>query len=185
MTKKEGSFKPLIFIYLVSFLILFLWNQVPFLQEGVHYALDPTLGWLLNWNLTLGMLIVVFVISFLSIVAQKYATDQKTLKEIRSEQKKLNEEMKQFREHPQKLMELQKKQMDFAKQSMKLSTRPIMFTGIPFILLFRWFNDLFTANSGYTLIANPTFLGFMSWFWFYLVFTLGFSILLRKVMKVV
>lgn len=82
-------------------------------------------------------------------------------------------------------MELQKKQMEFMKESFKLSARPLMFTGIPFFLLFRWFSDLFTADSGYTLIANPMFFNFLSWFWFYLIFVLVFSMVLRKVLKVV
>ncbi len=184
---KEGSYKPLIFVMLLSLLIAFLWNvkSFSFIQSSVHFVLDPSLGALLHWNLTIGMLILVLFISVISIVAQKYGTDQKTLKEIRKEQKKMQEEMKEVREHPEKMAELNKKQMDIMSKSMKLSTRPIMFTGIPFILLFRWFSDLFTANTGYTLVANPTFFGFMSWFWFYLIFTLVFSMILRKVFKVV
>ena len=181
---KKGSFRPLIIGYLVIFLVLFLWSHVPFLQNGVHYVLDPTLGWFLRWNLTWGMMIIVFFIALLSMIAQKYGTDQKKLKELKSEQKKLQEEMKQYREHPQKFLELQKKQMEFMKESFKLSTRPLMFTGIPFFLLFRWFSDLFTAGSGFTLAADPKIFG-MGWFWFYLVFTLVFSMVLRKVMKVV
>jgi len=182
---KEGSYKPLIFVMIFSLLIAFLWNQLPFLQKGVHYVLDPSLGFLLKWNLTIGMLILVLLISVISILAQKYGTDQKTLKEIRAEQKKMQEEMKSVREHPEKMAELNKKQMEIMSRSMKLSTRPIMYTGIPFILLFRWFSDLFTAGTGYTLVVNPMFFGFMSWFWFYLVFTLIFSMVLRKVFKVV
>jgi len=181
---KEGSFKPLVFVMLVSLFIAFLWDQIPFLKPAVHFVLDPTAGWLLNWNLDLGMLILVFLISVISIVAQKYGTDQKTLKEIKEEQKKMQGEMKEVKEHPEKMMELNKKQMDIMKQSMKLSTRPIMFTGIPFLLLFRWFSDVFTSGTGYTIINNPMFFGFLSWFWFYLIFTLIFSMILRKALKV-
>jgi len=184
---KEGSFKPLIFVMLGSLLIAALWSQIPFLREAVHYVLDPSLGWLLNWNLTIGMLAIVLLISVISILAQKYGTDQKTLKELRAEQKKLQEEMKSVREHPEKMAELNKRQMEIFPQTMKLSTRPIMFTGIPFILLFRWFNDLFTAGSGYTLTTSSImFLGISwNWFWFYLVFTLVFSMILRKIFRVV
>jgi len=204
---KEGSYKPLIFVMIFSLLIAFLWNQLPFLKNAIHFVLDPSLGFLLRWNLTVGMLILVLLISVISILAQKYGTDQETLREIRKEQKKMQEEMKSVREHPEKMAELNKKQMDIMSKSMKLSTRPIMFTGIPFILLFRWFSDLFTAGTNYTLTANPLasgacqtgytlvngicsaanpmFFGFMSWFWFYLIFTLVFSMVLRKVFKVV
>lgn len=184
---KEGSYKPLILVMGISILIATFWDKITFLKNAVHYLFDPTLGWLLRLNLTLGMFIIVFIIALISIIAQKYGTDQKTLKEIKHEQKKLQEEMKAVREHPEKLMALQKKQMEFIPQTMKLSTRPIIYTGIPFILLFRWFSDLFTAGNKFTLAVNPTFfnIGWLTWFWFYLIFTLVFSMILRKVFKVV
>lgn len=175
---KEGSYAPLFIIMALSILIAGFWDQIPYLKSSINYVLAPTAGWLLNWNTTWGMLVVVFIISFISIIAQKYATDQKQLKELRKEQKLLQEEMKKFREHPEKLMELQKKQMEFLPKTMKLSTRAILFTGVPFILLFRWFNDYF--------VAKPfTFIGFLPWFWFYLIFTLIFTAILRKILDVV
>jgi uncharacterized membrane protein (DUF106 family) len=175
---KEGSYAPLFIIMALSILIAGFWDQIPYLKSSINYVLNPTAGWLLTWNKTIGMLIVVLVISFISIIAQKYATDQKQLKELRKEQKLLQEEMKKFREHPEKLMELQKKQMEFLPKTMKLSTRAILFTGVPFILLFRWFNDYF--------IASPfNFLGFLSWFWFYLIFTLIFTAIFRKILDIV
>ncbi len=175
---KEGSYAPIFIIMALSILIAGFWNQIPYLKSSIDYVLNPTAGWLLSWNKTIGMLLVVFIISLISILVQKYATDQKQLKELRKEQKLLQEEMKKFKEHPEKLMELQKKQMAFLPQTMKLSTRAILFTGVPFILLFRWFNDYF--------VASPyNFLGFISWFWFYLIFTLIFTAILRKVLDVV
>jgi uncharacterized membrane protein (DUF106 family) len=184
---KGGAFRPFFIVMAASLLIAGVWNvqSFSFIKNSIHWALDPTLGWLLNWNLTMGMLIIVFLISIFSILAQKYGTDQKTLRELKHEQKKLQDEMKKFREHPEKLMELQKKQMEFIPETMKLSMRPMMFTGVPFILLFRWFMDVFTADTGFTIASNPMFFGFMSWFWFYLVFTLVFSMILRKALKVV
>lgn len=176
---KEGSFKPLIYVMILSLLIASFWDKIPFLKSSVHFILDPTSGLLLNWNLNWGMLIIVFIISLVTVLAQKYGTDQETLRELKKEQKILQEEMKKFKEHPEKVMELQKKQMAFIPKTMKLSTRPIIFTGIPFILFFRWFMDFFTA------IGNPKFFFGLTWFWFYLVFTLIFSAVLRKVLKVV
>ena len=53
----------------------------------------------------------------------------------------------------QKMMEIQKELMPISMKMMKLSMRPIVFTGIPFILTFRWFMDYFTV------IGNPKFFG--------------------------
>jgi uncharacterized membrane protein (DUF106 family) len=179
---KEGSYAPLVIILALSFIIAAFWNQIPYLKSSINYVLAPTAGWLLNWNITWGMLVVVLIISFISIIAQKYATDQKQLRELKKEQKIMQEELKKVRNDPEKFVELQKKQMATVQQTfsktMKLSTRAILFTGVPFLLLFRWFNDYF--------IAKPfNFLGFLPWFWFYLIFTLIFTAILRKILDVV
>lgn len=176
---KEGSFKPIIFIMIVSMAIAIFWDKFSFIKDGVHAVLDPSAGSLLNWNLTIGMLIIVLLISLITILVQKYCTDQKALKELRKEQKILQEEMKKYKEHPEKMAELSKKQLEFVPKTFKLTSRAIMFTGIPFILFFRWFHDFFT------LIGDPKFFGFLSWFWFYLIATMIFSSIFRKLLKVV
>ena len=181
---KEGSFKPIIFVMLASLAIAFFWDSAPFIKNSVHAVLDPSAGWLLTWNLVLGMMIIVFIITLLTTLVQKYATDQKTLRELKKEQKILQEEMKKFKEDPAKLMELQKKQFAFVPKTMKLSMRALMFTGIPFILFFRWFGDYFTAMEAIT--GDPVkFFGFMSWFIFYILFSIIFSTIFRKMFNVV
>ncbi|MFH1787607.1 MAG: EMC3/TMCO1 family protein [archaeon] len=176
---KEGSFKPIILIMFASLAIAFFWDSASFIKDGVHSILDPSAGVLLNWDVTWGMLILVFIISLITTLVQKYATDQKTLRELKKEQKILQDEMKKYKDHPEKMIELQKKQFEFIPKTMKLSMRALVYTGIPFILFFRWFMDFFTV------MGNPKFFGFLSWFWFYLIFSIIFSSILRKMMKVV
>jgi len=176
---KKGGFKPIIFIMLASLVLATFWSQIPALKNFVHSILDPSAGALIKWNLTLGMTFLVLIISVITTVIQKYATDQKALKELRKEQKILQEEIKKFKDNPQKLMELQKKQFEFIPKTMKLNMRAIMFTSIPFLLLFRWFWDFFTD------LGSPKFFGFLSWFWFYLIFTLIFSSILKKTFDIV
>ena len=182
--KGKGSFTPIILVFLVSFLIAGLWDKIPAIKNTVCIAFDPSAGALLDWNLTIGMLIIILIISVLTTLIQKYATDQKTLKELKKDQKAVQKQMKEFRSHPEKLAELQKKQFSAMPQQMKLSMRSIIYTGIPFILLFRWFNDYFMALSAVT--GEPVrFFGFVGWFIFYLVFTIVFSSILKKWIDVV
>lgn len=176
---KEGSFKPLIFVMLASLIIAFYWDKLPWISNSVHFILNPTAGSLLNWNLNLGMLIIVAVITLITTLVQKYATDQDTLKELKKEQKEIQKQMKEFKHHPEKMMELQKKQFAMMPKQMKLSMRGIAYTGIPFILFFRWFSDYFAAAG------NPRFLFGMSWFLFYLICAIIISSILRKKMDVV
>jgi len=181
----KSGFLPIILITVLSLAMAVYWDKVPFIKNAVHAALDPSAGALLSWNLTIGMLLVVFLIALITNLIQKYATDQKALKELKHEQKILQEEMKKFREDPVKMAEFSKKQMEFIPKTFKLTSRTMLFTGIPFILFFRWFYDFFNAITLANGGVAPVFFGFLSWFWFYLIFTLIFSSILRKVMKVV
>ncbi len=169
--------KILLLVLVISSFVALLWNQVPVIKQTVHFILNPTVGSLLNWNATYGMFIVVFVFSLIMTLVQKYCTDQETLREIKKEQKILREEMNKYKDNPEKLMEFNKKQLEFIPRTMEITMRPVMYTIIFFVLFFRWFNDYFTINS-------YKFFGFLSWFWFYLIFSIVFSSVLRKVFDV-
>ncbi len=176
---KEGSFKPILFVMFISILIAMFWSKVPFVSQSVAYILNPSAGVLLNWNITWGMMILVFILTVITTIVQKYATDQKELKRIKKEQKELQKELKKYKDHPEKAMEINKRNLELMPKMMKLSMRGIIFTGIPFIIFFRWFIDFFNAAG------NPKFFGFMNWIIFYLVFSLIFSSILRKALKIV
>ena len=171
---KEGSFTPLIIFMIITLILAGMWDKIPAIKSAIHYVLDPSAGSLLGWNLNLGMLVIVLIITILTTIVQKYATDQKTLKELRKEQKEIQNQMKELKDHPEKMMELQKKQFAMMPKQMKLSMRAIIYTGIPFILFFRWFQDYFLS------VGSPKFFLGLGWFWFYLISAMIFSTILRK-----
>ena len=180
----KASFRPMIIMMIISLAIAMLWDKLVFIKNAVHWALDPSAGIMLDWNATVGMLIIVLIMTVITTLLQKYATDQKTLKELKVEQKAVQKQMKEFKHHPQKMMELQKQQMSFIPKQFKLSMRSIIYTLIPFMLLYRWFYDYFGAIAAVT--GEPVrFLGFMGWLVFYLVASIVFSMILKKIMKVV
>jgi len=177
---KEGSFKPIIIVMLISLVIAGLWDKVSVIKGSIHAILDPSAGALLLWNVSWGMTIIILVVTLIVTLAQKYATDQEALRELKKEQKQIQEEMKKFKEHPEKLMDLQKTQMKLLPKQMKLSMRAIAFTGVPLILFFRWFQDFFTT------LGDVKFFGIIgSWFLFYLIIAMVFGAILRKYLKVV
>jgi len=175
---KEGSFRGPMIVLVISMFIAFFWNSLSSVRSVVSSAVDPTAGALLNWHLTGGMLVLIFVLTVITTLGQKYGTDQETMREMKKEQKELQEEMKKYKDHPEKFMELQKESMKFVMPMMKLGMRPIMYTGIPLILFFRWFMDFFAV------LGDPKFFGFFNWFWFYLLGSIIFSSILRKMWKV-
>jgi uncharacterized membrane protein (DUF106 family) len=179
---KEGMnrfFMIMFGLMAISLLLIFLWNSVPALKNSVGAALDPTAGALINWNLTLGSLVVFFFIALVTTIVQKYATDQETLRELRKEQKELQKDMNNYKDNPKKMMEIQKSIWPTTMKIMQVSMKGSLFTIIPFLLFFRWFMDFFVA------MGSPKFFGFMNWFWFYLLSILVFSSILRKTLKVV
>ncbi len=185
--KKEGSWTPMVIVMGLSLVIAFAWDKVDIIKNSVHAVLNPSAGALLNLNPTnpvLGMLIIVLIISLATTLIQKYATDQDALRELKKEQKILQAEMKKYKDDPARVAELSKKQFQFIPKTFKLTSRGIMYTGVPFILFFRWFTDTFTEMEAVTGVPIR-FFGFLTWFWFYLIFTMVFSSFLRKWMKVV
>ena len=177
--KGEASFAPVMIVLVLSLIVVSMWDKYPAIKDNAHKILDPTAGLVLNWNVFWGMTILVLIITIFMTIVQKYATDQETLREMKKEQKALNDEMKRFKDHPEKVMQLQKESMKFVMPMMKLSMRGMIYTGIPLILMFRWFMDTFAA------LGNPKFFGFMTWFWFYLITSIIFSAFVRKWMNVV
>ena len=170
---KHGSFRLIMIVMFVSMFIALSWDKMPFLKSAVHYVLNPTVGALFNWNLNVGMIIVVLLISILTTLIQKYTTDQVELKNIKKNQKEIQKEMKQHRNNPQKTMELNKKNMELMPKQFKLMGRSMVYTSIPLLFLFRWFYDYFL-----TLESNKV-LG-MHWMLIYIVLTIIFSSIIKK-----
>lgn len=163
---------------MVSLSIVFLWEQIPVIKNTAHAILDPTAGFLVNWDVTKGTLILFFIIAIITTLVQKYATDQKTLKLLREEQKEVNKELQQYRDKPEKMLEINQRNMKLMGDMMSISMKSSFITIIPLVLLFRWFNDTFAS------LGDPLFFGFMNWIWFYLISVLVFSSILRKALKV-
>ena len=165
-------------LMVLALVIAFIWDKVLVIKNSVHYVLSPSLGWLLNWNTTFGMLIFIFFISLVLALAQKFGTDQEGLREIKKEQKLLQEGMKKYKDHPEKILELNRKQLEMIPKTFDITLKPLIYTFIPIILFFRWFNDYFTLNP-------YRFFGFLSWVWFYIIFSIVFSMIFRKLFKLV
>lgn len=177
MEKQNRSLLIYFAVLFVSLYIAGQWNaelfgQKDFMKNTIGSVLNPSLGALLNWNLYIGFIVVVALTSLILTLCQKYLSNQVELKELRKEQKILQEEMKKFKDHPEKLVELNKKQLEFIPKTFNLTMKPLMYTSIPIILLFRWFGEY----------LNPIFGGW--WILYYIIGSLIFSSIFRKVFDV-
>jgi uncharacterized membrane protein (DUF106 family) len=168
--------KLMFLVMIVGLGVVFLWDNIPAIKLGVHAALDPSFGELMNWNLNLGFIFIVLIFSGITILAQKYLSDQETLKRLKEEMKLVQDEMKLYKQDPKKTSELTTKSFELTMKTMPITMRPALYTSIPFILTFRWFNDYF--------ISNPTNVFGMNWIFAYLILTLVMTSVLKKVFEV-
>ncbi len=176
----EKQNKSLLVYFAVLFISLYIvgqWNatlfgEKDFLKNKIDFILDPTLGAIMNWNIYVGFIVIVALTSLILTLAQKYLSNQEELRELKKEQKLLQEEMKKVRDNPARLAELNKKQLEFIPKTFNLTMKPLMYTSIPIILLFRWFGEY----------LHPIFGGW--WILYYLIGSLIFSSIFRKLFDV-
>ena len=176
---KDGSLRVIMAVMLLTLLIVFNWDKWTFIKNSVHYVFDPTIGALLNWNLGIGMLIIMVILSVILAFVQKHTTNQDELKRIKKQQKDSQKEIKKLqKENPKKAMELQKESMPLALKQMRLGMASYVYTAIPFVFLYRWFYDYF-------IILGTNKIWGINWILFYLISFMIFSSIIKKKMDVV
>lgn len=127
---------------------------------------------LIQANPKIAIVILSFIVTLITTIITLLITDRKLMKEIKEKQKALKEEMKKYRDNPAKMMEINKKMMeDFPKQ-MKQSLKLMVITIVPIIIFFNWLRSIYAE----TTLAS-------SWIWWYIISSIIFSIILRKVFK--
>lgn len=100
------------------------------------------LSWLISMPYFWSILIVSLIVTLLTTLIYKFATNQAELKRIREEMKKHQEEMKKHsKTNPKKAMEIQKKVMSLSGEQMKHSFSSMIYTFLPVILIFGWMSS--------------------------------------------
>lgn len=137
-------------------------------------------GWAVAMSPLLGIILISFVLSMISTLSWKYLTDQILLKSIKEKTQSMKEEFKKHKSDPNKLTELNakfaKENWDAMKTQYKQSIKPMIVTMIPFFLVFAWVTKTYKP-------LGDIFLG-MGGIGTYILFSVIFSMILRKVMKV-
>lgn len=144
-------------------------------------------GWAINLGGPWNILVMSFIITFFITIIYKFTTDQLLLKELKTQVKTYQVQMKEHKSNPQKLMEIQKESMGLNMKYMKHSMKPMLFTFIPIILIFGWLNTTSAVGTkdiiswGFSIPLFGTGLG---WLGTYIISSIIFSTILRKIMKV-
>jgi len=137
-------------------------------------------GWAVSISPLVGIIFISFVLSILSTLSWKYLTDQNLLKSLKEKSDSLRAEFKKHKGDPKKLAELNsrmaKENLEIMKLQYKQSIKPMIATLIPFAFAFIWIRKTYEP-------FGTVFLG-MGGIWSYIIFSIVFSMILRKVMKV-
>ena len=145
---------------------------------------DPMLLGLPAWAF---ILLISIVLSLIVALIYKYATDQAVMRDLKEQLKKYQQQMKEAKNDLNKLSELQKKAMEVNMKYMKQSFKPMIITMIPFLIIFWWLRTVYTGvvvipfNFHFPLSGLETGLG---WIGTYIIFSMIFTTLFRKALKV-
>ena len=148
--------------------------------------LDSSLGALLRWDPLIGMVILTFILTLVTVVIYKYTSNQNELKRLKEESLKLREDMKLYKDDPQKLMDLQKEQLKKGFEPLKHSMVPMIITLVPLLLVFTYLSKFFSNNGNPILLfGSPgSWIGTNGWIIAYLILSIVFNSVLRKLLKV-
>lgn len=101
-------------------------------------ALDPILRPLLNLGPLLTILIISLVVSLLTTVIYKYATDQTKLRKLKADMKRYQKKAMASKDDPDKAMKMQKEMMKLNGEYMRSSMKSMLYTFLPILLFFGW-----------------------------------------------
>jgi len=111
------------------------------------------------------------IVTLISTLAHKWLTNQEHLKSLKKRQKEIQKELKGCKDG-KILKELNSEMMKITGTMFKSSMKPMFVTIIPFLILFYWLKGIYVPVMG------------NSWIWYYIGFSVGASIIFRKIMKV-
>ncbi len=133
----------------------------------------------------ISMIIFSFLITLVLTLLYKKFINKEKYDELKARQKELRQKIKESKNEPEKFAQLQKEMMQASMESMKLTMKPMLITFIPLLLVFgglKWlYMDLAKIGNIFTWGVNLPIVGNGGgWLFCYIVFSLIFSLILRK-----
>ncbi len=153
-------------------------------------VLENFFDWIFSPLVNLGdvwaIILISLILTFLVVIIYKVATNQDLMKKLKAEIKDLQKNMKAHKDDPTKFMEMQKEAMQKNMTYMKHSMKPTLYTMIPMLLILGWLSKTF-GDKGELLswgFKLPLFGTGFGWLGTYIVFSILFSLIIRKILKV-
>ena len=125
---------------------------------------------LVNLYPVYSIIILSAVVTLISSLVTKWLTNQEHLKTLKERQKQIQKDLKTCKPGDKLFEELQAEMIQISMTMMKSSFKPLLVTFIPFLLLLGW------IRSTYTTILP-------GWIWYYIISSIAFSLVYRKILK--
>ena len=101
--------------------------------------IDPLFNWLLNFKPFIAITVISIFFGAITTLVYKFASNQKKIKELKDEQKRLQKKIKSIpKTEPEKIMKLNSEMMKISGPLMKETFKPTMWTLIPSLLILTW-----------------------------------------------
>ena len=150
-----------------------------------------------QWSPLASILIFSLIITTALSFLYKKLTNQKEFERLKKEQKEFRDQLNEHKDNPEKLAEIQRKMLQSSSESMKLTFKPMIITFIPVMIALYGLKKLYIDMAQITTIIPWNFhiAGICDWGttrgvcdgagWLlcYIIFSLIFSFILRKVFK--
>ncbi len=147
------------------------------LESFFNFIFGPILALGSPWDI----IIISFILTLIVNLAMKFFTNQNVMKSLKEETEFFKQEMKKFKNDPQKLIEIQKKSMETSMKYLKHSMPATLVTLLPLLLIFGWLRTTFPPEK---ILLNLPFGIELGWLGSYILFSIIFSIALRKILKI-
>lgn len=136
--------------------------------------LDVTLAGQIITEVSLGIAIT-------SSLVRRAVLDLDKMKEMKVKMKEHQKTLKEATKSgdKKKAKKAQDELMKITMENMKHSFKPMLYTFIPFILIFTWLRGEFGEAGTVATLFNFE----LTWFWWYLICSMAFSLALNKIMK--
>lgn len=186
---------------------MIMFDPMGIIYQGLNAIFNPILALDPNpTNPALTVLIIAFIVSLITTVANKYLVDQDALNERQKSMQEFNKELRdaQKRGDGKKMAELQAKQAEMMKDQTDMMTdqfKPMIVTFVPIILIFFWMRTsaihnlvIILPKTVYWVTLTPiwhvigsvlyggqaTIPYGIGWLLWYMICTFGMSQILRK-----
>lgn len=125
------------------------------------------------------------VITFFLTLIYKFLINQDKSKEIKARMKEMQEKSKNEKD-VKKMAELQKEMLELSMQQMRMSFKPMLITFLPLILVFGGLRALYSSTGDIISWGAkiPIFGTGAGWLLSYIIFSLIFGIIFRKILGV-